>query len=151
MKVLGIVSEYNPFHNGHLYHLSKSKEITKADYTVCVMSGNFVQRGETSLTDKWSKTEMALLNGVDLVIELPLVYAISSAENFSFGAVKILDSLGFVDTISFGSECGDITALSPIAELLYSENEKYKDLLNIELQKGLSFPNAREKALSRLF
>ena len=151
MKVLGIISEYNPFHNGHLYHLEKSRVTTKADYTICVMSGNFVQRGETSLIDKWTKTEMALLNGIDLVIELPLVYAISSAENFAYGAVKILDSLGIVDTISFGSECGDIKALSTIADLLYTEPEKYKNLLNIELQKGLSFPSARENAIVAFF
>ena len=81
--VLGIVSEYNPFHNGHILHLKKSLELTKADFTIAIMSGNFVQRGEPSLIDKWSKTEMALRQGIDLVIELPTVYATSSAENFA--------------------------------------------------------------------
>lgn len=81
--VLGIVSEYNPFHNGHIMHLKKSLELTKADFTIAIMSGNFVQRGSTSIIDKWSKAEMALRQGIDLVIELPTIYAISSAENFA--------------------------------------------------------------------
>ncbi len=91
--ILGIVSEYNPFHNGHLRHLQQSKELTNTTFSVAVMSGNFVQRGDTSLVDKWAKAQMALEAGVDLVIELPTVYALSSAENFADGAVKILDSL----------------------------------------------------------
>lgn len=103
-KILGIIAEYNPFHNGHLYHLEKSKELVDPDYTVCVMSGNFVQRGNTSLIDKWAKTEVALKCGVDLVIELPTIYAISSAENFAEGAIKILNSFCSSTTLSFGSE-----------------------------------------------
>ena len=103
-NVLGIIAEYNPFHNGHLYHLEESKKITNSNFTICVMSGNFIQRGNTSIVNKWIKTEMALLNGIDLVIELPVIYSISSAENFSYGAVRILDSLGIVDYLSFGSE-----------------------------------------------
>ena len=102
--VLGIISEYNPFHNGHILHLKKSLEITKADFTIAVMSGNFTQRGDTSLIDKWAKTEMALKQGIDLVIELPTLYSISSAENFAEGAIKILNSLGIIDYLSFGSE-----------------------------------------------
>ena len=98
--ILGIVSEYNPFHNGHLRHLNYSKDITKSDFTICVMSGNFTQRGDTSLVDKWTRAEMALKAGIDLVIELPTLYATSSAENFAEGAVKILNSLGIVDYIS---------------------------------------------------
>lgn len=82
-KVLGIIAEYNPFHNGHLYHLTESKKAINANYTVAIMSGNFVQRGDTSLTNKWAKAEMALRNGIDLVIELPVIYSISSAENFA--------------------------------------------------------------------
>ena len=88
-KVLGIIAEYNPFHNGHLYHLDASKKVTGCDYTVAIISGNFTQRGSTSLIDKWSKAEMALANGVDLVLELPVLYAISSAEKFAEGAIKI--------------------------------------------------------------
>ena len=146
-KVLGIISEYNPFHNGHLYHLIKSKKITNAEYTIAVVGGNFTQRGNASLLDKWSKTEMALLNGIDLVIELPLLYSISSAENFAEGAIKILDSLQIVDTISFGTETSDITILDRFADILYNEPKEYKALLSHELSKGMSYPKARENAL----
>lgn len=103
-KVLGIVAEYNPFHNGHLYHLNESKKQANAEFTVCVMSGNFTQRGNTAIVDKWSRAKMAVANGVDLVLELPLIYSISSAENFAFGSINILNKLGIVDNISFGSE-----------------------------------------------
>lgn len=146
-KVLGIIAEYNPFHNGHLYHLEKSKEVTNSTYTVAIVSGNFTQRGSTSLVDKWSKTEMALLNGIDLVIELPLLYAISSAENFADGAIKILDSLKVVDYVSFGTESNDLNALNACADVLYKEPKEYKNLLSHELAKGISFPKARENAL----
>lgn len=146
-KVLGIIAEYNPFHNGHLYHLEASKKLTGADYTVAIISGNFTQRGSTSIVDKWSKTKMALENGIDLVIELPVMYSISSAENFADGAIKILNSLGIVNYLSFGTETSDISILNNIANILYSEPEKYKKLLSIELEKGLSFPKARENAL----
>ena len=104
--VLGIISEYNPFHNGHLHHLNYSKEITNSTFSIAVMSGNFTQRGDTALIDKWTRAEMALKAGIDLVIELPTVYATSSAENFAEGAIKILNSLGIVDYVSFGSEIG---------------------------------------------
>ena len=146
-KVLGIIAEYNPFHNGHLYHLETSKKLTDADYTVAIISGNFTQRGSTSIVDKWSKTKMALKNGIDLVIELPVLYSISSAENFADGAIKILNSLGIVDYLSFGAETSDISILNNIANILCSEHEEYKNLLSIELEKGMSFPKARENAL----
>lgn len=146
-KVLGIIAEYNPFHNGHFYHLNHSKELSNSDYVVCVISGNFVQRGNTSIINKWSKTQMALLNGADLVIELPTIYAISSAENFAYGAIKILDSLNIVDTVSFGSELCDINTLNKIANIFYDEPKEYINLLTLELKKGLSFPKARENAV----
>ena len=120
-KILGVIAEYNPFHNGHLFHLEKSKEFVDPDYTVCIMSGNFVQRGDTSIIDKWSKTEMALKMGVDLVVELPTVYSICSAENFAEGAIKLLSSFGNDVTLSFGSECGNISILKQIANILYDE------------------------------
>ena len=129
-NVLGIVAEYNPFHNGHLHHLIESKKITNSDYTIVVMSGKFTQRGEVAIVDKWSRAQMAIENGVDLVIELPTLYAISSAENFASGAIKILNSLGIVDFISFGSECNDISALEDIANVLAVEPPKYKTLLS---------------------
>ena len=149
--ILGIVSEYNPFHNGHLLHLKQSKEITNTSFTVAIMSGNFVQRGDTSLVDKWAKTEMALQAGIDLVIELPTIYAVSSAENFADGAVKILNSLGVVDYISFGSEIGEIAPLNDVADILYKEPKEFSSLITTQLKSGLSYPKAREIALGQFF
>lgn len=146
-EVLGIVAEYNPFHNGHLYHLQKTKELTGAKYTVCVMSGNFVQRGNTSIVNKWTKAQMALANGVDLVLELPTVYSVASAENFAMGAVRLLENLKVVDTISFGTETSDFAALNNIATILTEEPKEYTNFLKEELKKGVSFPKARESAL----
>ena len=146
-QVLGIIGEYNPFHNGHLYHIAKSKEETGANYVICVISGNFVQRGNTSIINKWAKAKMALANGADLVIELPTIYSISSAENFAEGAIKILNSLKIVDTLSFGMETKDISILNNIANVLYAEPKEYVTILAHELQKGNSFPKARENAL----
>lgn len=146
-RVLGIIAEYNPFHNGHLYHIARTKQETNAQYIVAVISGNFVQRGNTSIVNKWVKARMALLNGVDLVIELPTVYSISSAENFAEGAIKIFNSLGVVDTLSFGMETSDISTLNNIANVLYSEPKEYITMLGHELKKGNSFPKARENAL----
>lgn len=146
-RVLGIIAEYNPFHNGHLYHIAKSKQETGAEYVIAVISGNFVQRGNTSIVNKWKKAKMALLNGVDLVIELPTIYSISSAENFAEGAIKIFNSLGIVDTISFGMETNDIATLNNIANVLYNEPKEYITILSHELRKGNSFPKARENAL----
>ena len=146
-KVLGIIAEYNPFHNGHLFHLEESKKQTGSTYTVAIMGGNFAQRGNTSIIDKWSKAEIALHCGVDLVVELPVLYSISSAENFADGAIKILDALKVVDYISFGAETNDVSILQPIADVLYREPKPYKTLLSHELKKGLSFPKARENAV----
>ena len=146
-NVLGIICEYNPFHNGHLFHLNESKKITNSDYSVAVISGNFTQRGEPSIVSKWIKTEMALKCGVDLVLELPTIYSISSAENFAYGAIKILNSLDIVDYLTFGSECGDITILDDIVQVLIEEPKAYRTLLSHELSTGISYPKAREKAL----
>ena len=145
--VLGIIAEYNPFHNGHLYHILKSKEVTKDDYTIAVIGGNFTQRGESSIVDKWTKAEMSIAGGVDLVIELPTLYSVSSAENFADGAVKILNSLKIVDHISFGSECQELNKLNIIANVLYEEPKEFKTFLAEELSKGFSFPKARENAI----
>ena len=146
-NVLGIIAEYNPFHNGHIYQLNSSKSITNSDYSIAIISGNFTQRGDVAIVDKWTRAQMALENGIDLVIELPTVYAISSAENFASGAVKILDSLGIVNFLSFGSECNDISILSQVTDVLVDEPPEYKTLLSHELDKGVSFPKARERAL----
>lgn len=146
-KVLGIVAEYNPFHNGHLYHLEESKRQANAEFSICIMSGNFTQRGNTAIVDKWSRAQMALESGVDLVVELPLIYSISSAENFAFGSISILNKLGIVDAVSFGSETGDVSILNAFAEILYDEPKEYLSLLEHELAKGVSYAKAREKAI----
>lgn len=148
MKILGIVAEYNPFHNGHLYHLRTAKALTDADCVVAVMSGNFTQRGEPAVLDKWARTQMALLCGVDLVIELPVPYAMSSAEYFAYGAVKLLDSLAVTDAMCFGSESGDLDSLSQIASIILEEPQDYKATLKESLCIGNSFPTARQEALS---
>lgn len=147
MKVCGIIAEYNPFHNGHAYHIEKTKEVTNCDAIVAIMSGNFVQRGAPALFDKWTRTEMALKNGIDLVIELPTYYATSSAEFFAQGSVGLLDSLGIVDSLSFGAKTTDLDALRRVANVLYLEPNDYKIMLQNELKKGLSFPIARSNAL----
>jgi len=149
MKVLGIVVEYNPFHNGHIYHIEKSKEITGCDAVVCIMSGNFIQRGEPAIINKFARAEIALNCGADLIIELPHPYAMSSAESFAFGAVKILDNIGIVDSISFGSEHGNIDELNLIAEILSEEPDVYKSELKKQLELGLAYPVCRQKALKK--
>lgn len=146
MKTVGIIAEYNPFHNGHAYQLAKARELTGADYAVVVMSGNFVQRGLPAMTDKYSRAEMALWGGADLVLELPVSYATGSAEAFAQGAVSLLDSLGCIDTLCFGSECGDISALLPYARLFEEEPELYTQLLKEYVKQGFSFPAARSRA-----
>lgn len=147
MNITGIITEYNPFHNGHKFHLEESKKQTKSDGTICIMSGNFVQRGGPAIIDKWKRTEMALSNGVDLIIELPTFYAVSSAEFFAKGAVSILNSLNIVNNLFFGSEIGDAKALSEIAKVLVSEDERFQNILKENLSLGLTFAKAREKSL----
>ena len=147
MNITGIITEYNPFHNGHKFHLEESKKQTKSDGTICIMSGNFVQRGGPAIIDKWKRTEMALNNGVDLIIELPTFYAVSSAEFFAKGAVSILNSLNIVNNLFFGSEIGDAKALSEIAKVLVSEDERFQNILKENLSLGLTFAKAREKSL----
>lgn len=142
-----MVVEYNPFHKGHLYHINKTKEKTRSSHIIAVMSGNFVQRGTPAIIDKWTRTKTALLNGVDLVIELPLIYSLSSAEFFAFGSVSILNSLGIVNNLCFGSECGDSNLLYHISRILAEEPQEYKDILKQKLQLGLAYPSARSKAL----
>ena len=148
MKTIGFVAEYNPFHNGHLYQLQASRRQSGAECAVVVMSGNYTQRGEPAIVCKWARAEMALHSGADLVIELPAAYAMSSAEYFAYGAVRLLDSLGAVDMICFGSEAGSLENLSSAAAILEQEPESYKALLKEYLSKGLSFPAARQKAIS---
>ncbi len=146
-NVLAVIAEYNPFHNGHLYQFQKAKKDTDSKYSIAILGGNFTQRGSTSVIDKWSKAQMALDNGFDLVVELPLLYSISSAENFAEGAIKLLDSMKVVDFLSFGTETDDLQILDKIATILYEEPKAFKSLLSIELKKGISFPKARSNAL----
>ncbi len=147
MKILGIITEYNPFHNGHLYHLFKAKEITRADYVVAVMSGNFLQRGEPAIVNKWARTKMALNAGVDLIIELPFVFSTQDANGFAFGAVKLLDSLQNIDYLCFGCETDNLDTLYSISNFLHAEPQKYKELIVHNSKNGYEFPKARSQAL----
>ncbi len=147
MKTLGIIVEYNPFHNGHLYHLSKAKEITKADYVVAVMSGNFLQRGEPAIINKWIRTEMALNAGVDLVIEIPFAFSTQDANGFAFGAVKLLDSLQIIDYLCFGCETAHLDILYPISKFLNIETQPYKELIREKSKNGYEYPKVRSQAL----
>lgn len=146
MKVVGLITEYNPFHNGHKYHIEEAKRITGADYAIAVMSGNFVQRGAPSIIDKYSRTKMALQNGIDLVLELPVCYATGSAEYFAHGAVSTLNKLGILDYLCFGSECGDITLLEDAADFLINTPEEFEQELQLNIKNGLTYPAARLKA-----
>lgn len=149
MNVCGIICEYNPFHNGHKYHIEQTREKFGATHIVGVMSGNFTQRGDVAVIDKYRRAETALKNGVDLVIELPVVYSLGSAEQFAQGAVYLLNALGCVDTLSFGSECGNINQLREAAgAVLYAqESDEFKSYM----KEGLSYPAALQKAIERYY
>lgn len=148
MRTVGLIVEYNPFHNGHLYHLQQSRKITEADTVVAVMSGHFLQRGEPALLDKWARTRMALEGGCDLVIELPVAYATQPAEWFAYGAVSLLEATGVVDSFCFGTENGDLAPLLLAAEIIAKEPPAFKTLLMQLLQTGISYPNAYSRAIS---
>ena len=147
MKVVGLITEYNPFHNGHSYHIQKAREITGADYCVVVMSGHYVQRGEPACMDKYLRTAIALRSGADLVLELPIPFATGSAEYFATGAVSILDKLGVVDFLCFGSESGNLSHLSFVASVLSREPEPFSRLIKHFMAEGSSYPAARGQAL----
>ena len=151
MKILGLITEYNPFHNGHLYHLNKSKEISNATHTVAIMSGNFLQRGEPAIMHKWARAKTAIKSGVDLVIELPTLYACSTAEIFAFGAISLLDNLGAINHISFGSEIGNLSLLSKIANILANPPPQFSTILKEYIDSGLMFPVARSRAITMYF
>lgn len=147
MRTVGIVVEYNPFHNGHRYHLEQSVRRTGADAVVAVMSGNFLQRGEPAMMDKWARAETALRNGCDLVIELPVIYATSAAEWFAHGAAGLLDATGVVDAICFGSESGDIRTLQRIAALAADEPADLRGRIGARLASGANYPAAYSAAV----
>ena len=148
MKIIGLITEYNPLHNGHLYHIRRAKELTGADALVAVMSGNFVQRGGPAILPKHLRAKAALEAGLSAVFELPAWCACGSAEFFASGAVSILDRLGCIDGFCFGSECGEISLLKKAAGVLAQEPPAYKTLLKDGLKRGLSFPKARQHALT---
>lgn len=148
---LGIITEYNPLHNGHIFHLEESKKISNRQYTVAVMSGDFVQRGETSFLNKYIRTKMALLSGVDIVLMLPVVFSSQSSERFAYGSIKTLEATGIVDCFSFGSEIGDINILKKYAEFLNNPTKEYREKLKNNLKLGYSYPKARELSLESIF
>ncbi|MCK4502217.1 MAG: nucleotidyltransferase [Desulfuromonadales bacterium] len=149
MRTVGLITEYNPFHNGHLHHLQESLRVTEADVSVAVMSGHFLQRGEPALVDKWARAEMALAAGVDLVVELPLPWAASSAPDFARGAVQALDALG-VDSLCFGSESGVIDPLQCCADFLHDHNSTVVQKTSELLRQGMNYPQARAQLLTEL-
>ena len=151
MKTISIIAEYNPFHNGHAWQIAEAKRRTGADFALIVMSGDFVQRGEPAVLDKFSRTRMALLGGADLVLELPVRYAAGSAEYFARGACSLLASLNVTDTLCFGCETEDPAAFSALSSLLADEPEAFRRYLRSYLAAGNSYPKARLLALESCF
>lgn len=151
MKSIGIIAEFNPFHNGHAYLIKKAKELTGADYVIVIMSGNYVQRGLPSIISKWERTQAALLAGVDCVFELPPAFSTASAELFAQSAVCFLNNLNCIDYLCFGCEDENIDLLKSIASLLCNEPAEYKTILSENLKAGDSYPLARQKALCSYF
>lgn len=147
MRVAGIIAEYNPLHNGHVYHMERTREVTKCDYIIVVMSGDYVQRGEPAIADKYTRAQWALLAGADLVLELPAVCAVSSAERFAAGGVRVLAGTGVLDYLCFGSETPDTEELIKAAEALRSEPPAFREALKEQLALGKSYPRARYDAL----
>lgn len=151
MKVTGIIAEYNPFHKGHKYQIDYCKKELNSDYVIVAMSGDYVQRGTPALLPKHVRAEMALRCGADLVLEMPVSVSTASAEAFAMGGVSMLDGLHIVDSLCFGSEYGEVSALMELAEILIKEPEEYRSLLKEFLSSGLSFPSARCQALTEYF
>lgn len=146
MKIVGLITEYNPFHAGHLYHMQQARELTGADYYVVLMSGSFVQRGEPAIFDKYLRTKTALLAGADLVLEIPAAFSTASAHEFAAYGVALLSAIG-VDAVVFGSECGQIEILKQAAYALNHESAEFRERLQKGLKAGLTYPQARAKAL----
>ena len=146
MKIVGLITEYNPFHAGHLYHMQRARELTGADYCVVLMSGSFVQRGEPAIFDKYRRTKAALLAGADLVLEMPIAFSTASAHEFAAYGVALLSAIG-VDAVVFGSECGQIEFLKQAASALNHESAEFQERLRKGLKAGLTYPQARAKAL----
>lgn len=149
MRILGIVAEYNPFHKGHLYHLKQAQALIKPDVTIVVMSGSFVQRGEVAIVDKWIRSQIAVECGVDLVVELPTVYALESADYFAKSSIELLHLLGVTDIV-FGSETANMDQFIEIAKTIQTNSDTYNRLVKEAMQKGLRYPDACNQALSTL-
>ncbi|MGL4738578.1 MAG: nucleotidyltransferase [Cellulosilyticaceae bacterium] len=147
MKITGIVVEYNPFHNGHLYQIERARALTQCDYLIVVMSGNFAQRGIPCITDKFARTEMALACGVDMVLELPVPFATASAERFCEAAISLLHKTGIVDTLCFGAEIADLPLMETIASLMHDEPPALSEAIQVHLRSGISYPRARVMAI----
>jgi len=148
LNVTGIIAEYNPFHQGHQYHLEESRRITQADCVVAVMSGDFTQRGEPTVLDKWTRAATAVENGVDLVLEMPFVFACNNAEYFAHGGIAVLAGLGCVTHFCFGSEQGDINRLVQAAKILSLETDDFRERIRHFLDLGYSYPKARYEAMA---
>lgn len=147
MRVVGIIAEYNPLHNGHIYHLERARSLSGADYCVVVMSGNFVQRGEAACTDKYTRAAWALRGGADVVLELPSVYAVAPAERFAIGGVRTLANTGVVTDLAFGCEAPDLETLYQISDIIASEPPALQEAIKKHLALGKAYPRARFDAL----
>ncbi len=147
MKGLGIIAEYNPLHNGHLYHIKKSKEAVNPDFVMIIMSGNWVQRGEPAILDKWQRTSLTLEHGADLVIELPFIWATQSAAEFAHGSVSLLHASNVIHYQSFGSESGDLSTLKKAAKVSLNEPPEFKKTLQQTLKQGKTYSEALSNAL----
>lgn len=148
IHAVGIIAEYNPFHNGHFYHIQMARQLTHAPYCIAVISGDFVQRGAPAMFEKYTRARMALLSGADLVLELPPVFATASAEDFAACGVALLDRLGVVSHLCFGSEWGESSLISKFGTFLAREPEELSFLIKKYVSLGYSFPEARQSALT---
>lgn len=147
MKVLGVIVEYNPMHTGHIYHIQKAKQVTNSDYVIAIMSGSFTQQGNIAITDKFTRAKQAIQNGIDMVIELPSIYAISDSGNFAKGAIEILNKLNVVDYLCFGAETDNLDLFTKAADVLIKYDKNIWNEIRLELKKGISFANARNNVL----
>ncbi|MFV8827038.1 nucleotidyltransferase [Alkalihalobacterium sp. APHAB7] len=149
MKAIGVVVEYNPFHNGHLYHLEESKRVTEGDVVIAVMSGNFLQRGEPAIVSKWQRTKMALASGVDIVLELPYAYSTQKAEIFALGSISILQAIG-VEEVCFGSEAGNIDLFHELYHFINENKQNFNEQIQFYMSQGNSYPKATSLAFSSI-
>jgi len=148
MKIVGIIAEYNPFHNGHKFHIEEAKRLTGADSAVVVMSGNYVQRGDVAIFDKQTRARSAIVGGADLVIELPTVCATQSAEVFARSSVHLMNALNCVDYLAFGAEAEDVGDIMMVAKFLSGENDEFDNVIRAKLKTGISYASARAAAVA---